>query len=66
MSHERADCCKLGSLGITQRKADSFKGPERDGWSMILHVTVGPAEYANVTFCPFCGKKIEDKSDKKD
>jgi hypothetical protein len=33
-------------------------GPEHEGWSMILHTSVGSPEYANIKICPFCEQKL--------
>lgn len=57
--YDRPNCCKDGDLWICWEKFDLNKkcdgeGPERDGWSMM----VGNYCCVNVTYCPFCGKKL--------
>lgn len=48
---------------LGRREARNCDGLERDGWSIICGSTdYGAADlYTNVNFCPWCGRKLEDR-----
>lgn len=52
------DCCIGGNRLIEWREAgvNCFAGPKQDGWAIFEGKSLG---YFNVSFCPFCGKKLE-------
>lgn len=61
---QRIDCCETGRWAIAWRHTDPVRGPEKEGWAMIVHILVGTPEYANVLLCPFCGRAVNSDSQK--
>jgi len=49
----------LQKVDICPRRANSFDGPEEDGWSMMLQ---GDCK-ENISHCPFCGRTLEGRPD---
>jgi len=58
-------CCKKASDSISYKAANSFRGPSETGLAIISNVFTGSPEFINITFCPFCGKKLKHKARKK-
>lgn len=56
-----ARCCKENIKNRTAvwSKADSFAGPDEDGWT-IGEYALDDVYYVNVNYCPYCGIKLED------
>jgi hypothetical protein len=48
----------LGDSVIRWRRSNPIIGPQQSGWTMIAHVYLGPPEFINVSFCPFCANKL--------
>jgi len=56
-----AKCCEEAQKTkiIIWKRGNTFCGPDKDGWAIGLHGW-GDVYYENISFCPFCGKELED------
>lgn len=46
---------------IAWRPADSFTGPDLDGWSLQTSADLdGEPIYSLISYCPWCGTKLPD------
>lgn len=58
-----AECqeCNGNCLGVIQFfTAARADGPDAPGWAISIGETYGATQYTNISYCPFCGRKLPD------
>jgi len=63
---KRPNCCEKAEEAVWWRKLNTFRGPFLEsGWCIISNIYFRAPTFMNITYCPFCRKKLIRKKYKK-